>query len=130
MTFQNLRKEIQIKLREMENSWWTNQARELQHLADKNDQHGFYNGLKEIYGPTKHTLTPVRSQEGELLKDKTAILNRWAQHFQTLLNHNNPINPDIIEQLPVLPQMVEMDNIPTFIETINAIKSLKNNKSP
>ena len=106
----------------MENTWWTNQAKELQDLADKNDQHGFYNGLKQIYGPLKHNLTPVRSQEGELLKDKPAILNRWAQHFQTLLNHHNPINTNIIEQLPIFPQVVQMDDQPTFDETVNAIK--------
>ena len=74
-TLQSLKREAQAKLREMENTWWTNQAKELQDLADKNDQHGFYNGLKQIYGPLKHNLTPVRSQEGELLKDKPAIFN-------------------------------------------------------
>ena len=77
-TFQNLRKAAQVKLREMENSCWTNQAKEVQHLADKNDQRGdgFYKGLREVYGPIKHKFTPVRSREGQLLTDKPAILNR------------------------------------------------------
>ena len=129
-TFQNLRKETQLKLRDMENKWWINQAKDLQNLADSNDQHGFYNGLKAIYGPQKRNLVPVRSQEGNLLKDKSAILNRWAQHFQTLLNHKNPTTPNILDEIPLAPLANEMDVPPTFKETTDAIKSLKNNKAP
>ena len=129
-TFHKLRRETQTKLRSMENKWWTNQARDLQRLADCNDQHGFYNGLKTIYGPTKHNLAPVRSLRGELLKDKHAILNRWAEHFSTLLNHRNPTVPNILDEIPVRPQATEMDDLPSFSETLKAIDSLKNNKSP
>ena len=128
--FDNLKKETQPRLRDMENEWWINEAKNLQHLADNNDLHGFYSGLKAIYGPVKRNFAPVRSQEYNLLKDKTAILNRWGQHFQTPLNHRNPTMPNILDEIPQVPPVTEMDEPPTFGETLDAIKSLENNKSP
>ena len=114
----------------MENSWWIDQANELKQFADSNDQHGFYNALKAVYGPIRHNQTPLRSRDGSLLKDKSAILDRWAEHFRTLLNQRYPTDPNILDQVPAVPLAVEMDNQPTFLETTNAIKLLKNNKAP
>ena len=86
----------------MEDEWWTSQAQNL-HLADNKDLLGFSDGLKTIYGPLKCNLVPVRSQDGDLLKDKSAILNHWAQHFQILLNHKNPTIPNILDEIPPTP---------------------------
>ena len=128
--FRNLKGETQRKLRYVENTWWTENAKELQRLADINDQHGFFKAIKTIYGPTKHNIAPIRSAEGELLKDKQAILERWAQHFNTLLNQRNPVENNILDNILNAPQAVDLDIPPTFAETVQAIRSLKNNKSP
>lgn len=128
--FHNLRREVQQKMRDMENKWWTDFAREMQRLSDSNDQHGFYKSIKTIYGPTKRNIAPIRSAEGELLKDKAAIRERWAQHFNTLLNQRNPVEPNILDNIPNAPQAVNLDEQPRFDETVQAIRSLKNNKSP
>ena len=128
--FRSLRREIQQILRDMENMWWTNLAKELQRLADSNDQHGFYKLVSTIYGPTKRNIAPVRSAEGELLKDNNAIRERWRQHFNTLLNQRNPVEPTILDTIPNAPQAIDLDEPPSFDETVQAIRSLKNNKSP
>ena len=38
--------------------------------------------------------------------------------------------PNILDEIPQVPPVTEMDEPPTFGETLDAIKSLKNNKSP
>ena len=114
----------------MENNWWLARSAKLQNLSDANNQHGFYNELKTIYGPTKCNITPVRSSEGIILKEKQEILDRWAQHFGGLLNQRNPTEPTILDMLPTLPPIMALNDQPTFPETRDAIKALKNNKSP
>lgn len=58
------------------------------------------------------------------------MVDRWAEHFQTLLNQ--PATPDlaVLEELPSYPAIEELDLPPTFSEVLAAIRSLKNNKTP
>ena len=40
---------------------------ELQEMADKNDSHGLFEGLKAIYGPGSNAVAPVKSADGSQL---------------------------------------------------------------
>ncbi|XP_041934160.1 uncharacterized protein LOC121696990 [Alosa sapidissima] len=85
--------------------------------------------LKDNY--TKARAKAQLSAAGDsLLKDRQEILERWAEHFNGLLNHSNPADPNILDKAPVMPQMRHLDSPPDFGETSKAIRSLKNNKSP
>ena len=48
--FNNIRAETQRTLRAMKNDWWTKKAHEIQHHADTNNSHAFYDSIKAIYG--------------------------------------------------------------------------------
>ncbi|KAJ8357228.1 hypothetical protein SKAU_G00200220 [Synaphobranchus kaupii] len=88
----------------MENDWWIKKASEIQHHADTNNFHAFYDAIKSIYGPQRKNITPVRSADGATLyKDKQQILNRWAEHCNTLLNTSHSTETDIHSDLPCLP---------------------------
>lgn len=130
-TFAAARSATQRALRTMEDTWWKQKAQEIQHMADCNNTQGFYDAIKALYGPRKRTIAPVRSEDGSTLyKDRQEILDRWAIHFETLLNHNNPIDPHILDTLPDLPPLMHLDTPPQYSETRQAIRSLKNHKSP
>ncbi len=73
----------------MDNTWWVQQAQEIQNLSDYNNTQGFYDALKALYGPRKWAIAPVRLAEGSF-KDHHEILTRWANHFESLFNHTNP----------------------------------------
>nr|XP_053628637.1 UDP-glucuronosyltransferase 3A1-like [Cherax quadricarinatus] len=61
----------------------------------------FSDGLKEIYGPTTSGTSPLLSADGStLLTDKEKILERWAEHFDSVLNRPSTINDEAIERLP------------------------------
>lgn len=125
-----LRAETQRTLRRLQNDWWTQKSREIQHLADTGDMHHFYDALKSVHGPTRRGVTPVRSEDGSTLyKDKDQILRRWAEHFKSLLNTVNPCDPSVVDLLSSLPAILKLDEAPTFQEVSRAIKTLKNNKS-
>ena len=125
------RKEVQSVLRKLKNDWWTGKAQEIEHFAVKNDMHNFYNAVKSIHGPRNSSLSPVKSADGStLIKDQKQVVDRWAEHFQTLLNQ--PASPDlaVLEELPSYPAIEELDRPPTFCEVLAAVRSLKNNKTP
>ena len=47
--WKELHNKVQTDLRQMENSWWTQKAEEIQRFADTNDTQKFYEALKTIY---------------------------------------------------------------------------------
>jgi len=101
----------------MENSWWIDKAKEIQQFADSNDTHNFYNAIKAVYGPSHHSVHPVRSKDGStLFKDRKDILSRWAEHLRELLNCVNPTDPSILDKLPQLRVLANLDTRPSFEE--------------
>ncbi|KAL1255533.1 hypothetical protein QQF64_013594 [Cirrhinus molitorella] len=113
----------------MENTWWVQKAQEIQNLADCNNTQGFYDALKVLFGPRKWAIAPVRSADGTtLFKDRHEILARWANHFESLYNYTNPVDPHILDKLPDLPPIMPLDTPPLYFELQQAIAGLKNNK--
>ncbi len=73
-TLRSKRSTIQQKLRQMQDSWISNKADEIQGYADRKDAKN-YVGLKEIYGPTTSRSPPILSADGSnLITDKDKIL--------------------------------------------------------
>ncbi|XP_076041849.1 uncharacterized protein LOC143025728 [Oratosquilla oratoria] len=121
------RSQAQRELRRMQNSWWTQLAAEIQGYADAGNQQQFYSAIKTVYGPRHGPIHPVRGADGTLITGKSAILARWAEHYQELLNRHTPVDPSFIQNVPELPVLEELDELPTIQEVSNAVASLKNN---
>ena len=62
------------------------QVAELQAAADRHDTRTFFHGLKAVYGPREVGSAIVKSLDGVTLTDRTKILERWREHFETVLN--------------------------------------------
>ena len=87
MAFTNVRRTVQKKLREMQDAWVSAKADEIQSYADKHDYKRFYDALKAVYGPHSSGSSPLLDANGtKLLTEKTQILERWAEHFNSVLN--------------------------------------------
>ena len=114
----------------MENTWWLSKAKEIQYHADCNVSPKFYDAIKATYGPTHHSVHPVRYKDGNTLtKDQQGILARWAEHLSDLLNHISSTDPTFVDLLPQLPTVSDLDQLPSFHEVHKAVKGLKNNKA-
>ena len=68
--------------------------------------------------------------ELSLLTDKKAILKRWAEHFDGVLNRPSSINDEAINRLPQVECNPLLDEPPAISETVKAIKLLSSGKAP
>ena len=125
----SLRAELQRESRRLKNEWWVAQAQEIQKCADEGRVQGFYDAIKRVNGPRTNITCPLKSTDGVLLKDKAAILARWAEYFKDLLNAANPTDPTVIAQLPQFPTVTQLDEPFTEEEVAKAINSLKAGKA-
>eukprot|EP00058_Branchiostoma_floridae_P025635 XP_002611125.1 hypothetical protein BRAFLDRAFT_88477 [Branchiostoma floridae] len=72
-----IKNRLQAKLREMQDSWLSGKADEIQKFADQNNTKCFYDALKAIYGPPRSGTSPLLAADGAtLLTDKDKILAR------------------------------------------------------
>ena len=98
----------------MQDSWLSNKADEIQSFADRKDMKKFFDELKTVYGPQNSGTTPLLSADGtSLLTDKEAILKRWAEHFDSVLNRPPSINADAFKRLPHVECNLLLDEFPT-----------------
>ena len=115
----------------MQYSWLSKKAEELQSFADRKDMKKFHDAVKTIFGPKSSGATPLLSADGStLLTDKDAILKRWAEHFNSLLNRPSSVNGNAINRLPQIECNVLLDEFPTVTETRKAIQHLSSGKTP
>ena len=103
----------------LKSDWWECKAVELQRAADRDNMTGFYNGLKEMWGPKKkgpvHLISTYRM---ETVSDSKRVVARWSELFQKLLNFHGDI-----ETLDKIPQRITktcLDKIPTMDEMARA----------
>ena len=129
--YNNICKTVQNRLRDMQDSWLGKKAEEIQFFADRKDMKKFHDALKTIYGPKSSGATPLLSADGStLLTDKDAILKRWAEHFNSVLNRPSSVNDNAINRLPQIECNVLLDEFPTVTETRKAIQHLSSGKAP
>ena len=115
----------------MQDSWLRKKADEIQSFADRKDMKKFFDALKTVYGPQSSGTTPLLSADGtSLLTDKEAILKRWAEHFDGVLNRPSSINDEAINRLPQVECNPLLDELPTVSESVKAIKLLSSGKAP
>ena len=128
----NICKTVQTKLRDMQDSWLRKKKpKEIQSFVDRKDMKKFYDALKAIYGPKSSGATTLLSVYGiTLLTVKEAILKRWAEHFNIVLNRPSSINEDAIDRLPQKECSVVLDEFPTVMETRKAVQQLSSGKAP
>ena len=71
----------------MQDSWLREKTEEFQSYADRKDMKKFHDALKIFYGPKSSGATSLLSADGSnLLTDKEAILEKWAENFNSVLN--------------------------------------------
>ena len=98
----------------MQDEWFSKQADKIQTYANSKDMKNFYSALKAVYGPISSGSAPLLSADGTtLISDKEKLLDRWAEHFDTVLNRPSTINEEAINRLPqVSDESMSLSQIP------------------
>nr|VZI35622.1 unnamed protein product [Spirometra erinaceieuropaei] len=129
--FYRSRRQLQQRLREMQDAWTARKAKEIQGYADRNEWKNFFSAIKAVYGPAKKGTAPLLSADGStLLTEKTQILQRWAEHFRGVLNRPSVISEAAIARLPQVATNADLDLPPSLQETIRAVQQLSSGKAP
>ncbi|KAL8609487.1 hypothetical protein ACOMHN_038009 [Nucella lapillus] len=129
--FTNMRNTVQAKLRSVQDSWLSAKADEIQGYTDRHDTNRFYNALKAVYGPQSSGSYPLLSADSStLLTDTKQILERWAEHFDSVLNRPAVINDEANARLPQMAINTELDAQPSYKEVNKAIKQMTTGKAP
>ena len=103
---------------------------ELQTAVDRNDMKGFYNGLKEVWGPKKKGPVYLKSTDGmETFSDSKRVLATWSEHFQKLLNVPGDIDHEAPDNIPQRITKTSLGEIPTMDEMARAIAGMKDDKA-
>ena len=111
------------------NRWWNNKAAEVQAAADRHDMRTFFHGLKAVYGPREAGSVPVRSLDGVTLTDRMKILERWKEHFETVLNQSSSFDINVLSEIPQWPLASRLDEVPTRAEIQKAINQISNGRA-
>ena len=115
----------------MQDSWLSTKADEIQKYADSNHSKRFYDALKTIYVPQTSGTSPLLSADGSnLFTEKNAILKRWTEHFNNVLNRPSCINDEAIARMPQVDINASLAEPPTEPEVQKAIRLLSNGKAP
>ncbi|CAG4985281.1 unnamed protein product [Parnassius apollo] len=81
--------------RQAKDNWWQMKARQMQWLADTNQLEEFYAEVRHLLGTSTMAKVPMNSTSGEaLFKSGVEKLERWVEHFNTLLNVDNFVDLD------------------------------------
>nr|VZI39729.1 unnamed protein product [Spirometra erinaceieuropaei] len=129
--FYRSRRQLQQRLREMQDAWTARKAEEIQGYADRNEWKNFFSAIKAVYGPPTKGTAPLLSADGStLLAAKTQILQRWAEHYRGVLIRPSIISDAAIERLPQVETNVDLDHPPSLQETIRAVQQLSSGKAP
>ena len=62
--YSNICKTVQTRLRDMQDSWLSKKADEIQSFTDRKDMKKFFDALKTVYGPKRSGTTPLLSADG------------------------------------------------------------------
>ncbi|BHF62165.1 hypothetical protein SprV_0100514600 [Sparganum proliferum] len=104
----------------MQDARTARKAEEMQGYADRNQWKTLFAAIKTVYSPT----APLPSADGSILFTKKAqILQRWAEHFRSFLNHTSTISDAAIACLTRVETGVDLDLPPSLHETIKACSS-------
>ena len=69
----NICKIVQTRLRDMQDSWLSKKADEIQSFADRKNMKKFFDALKTVYGPQSSGTTPLLNADAtSLLTDRGA----------------------------------------------------------
>ena len=123
--YQELNREVKRRCRRDKRIYVESEAEKAEEAGKRGDARTLYEITRKLSGRFQNT-KPVRNDAGLLLRSTEEEMQRWRDHFQTVLNHEEPLNPPEVEPNDEL--NIRTCRI-TRIEIRNAIKKLKNGKA-
>ena len=121
---------LQKRTRALKSDWWERKAVELQRAANRNGMTGFYNGMKEVWGPKMEGHVHLKSiDEMETFPGSKTLVATWSEHFHKLLNVLGDIDHGALDNIQQRITKTSLDKNPTMAEMARVIAGLKDGKT-
>jgi len=78
----------------------------------------------------RRTVESPGEYNGVTLTDRTKILERWKEHFETVLNQSSSFDMNVLSEIPQWPLASRLEEVPTRAEIQKAINQMSNGKAP
>jgi len=92
---------------------------------------GFYENLRAVWGlRVNHPDQLYDKGNHTLLTQRDDLMQRWTEHFRTLLNETGNVDPDITSHIHQQPTQEWMNKCPNVTEVLRAVNALSDRKSP
>ena len=123
-------REVKRSVREDKRRWVLLKAQSAEHAAENGWQKELHDTVKQLTGQGFRKAAAVNSKDGELLKSKEERQNRWAEHFQEVLNREAPASPPQEDDNNRAEELDISAEEPTLEEIRAALGALHNGKAP
>ena len=128
--YRTLDKEVKKSARQDKRRFVDDLGNEAQDAADWRDTRTVYKIAKVLTGSFTNRSSVVKDEQGNVLAKEEEQMTRWAEHFQEVLNRDEPAETlDFDNAEPQ--QSIEMKKGKITVEEIaSAIKQTKGNRAP
>ena len=121
---------LQKRTRALKSDWWERKAVELQRAANRNGMTGFYNGMKEVWGPKMEGPIFLQSIDGMgTFSGSKSLVATWSEHFYKLFNVLGDIDHGALDNTQQRITKTSLDENPTMAEMARVIAGLKDGKA-
>ena len=122
LTYREINKIINKKIKEAKELWLQNECMEIESLEKKHDTFNLHKKIKAVTGgKSSRSNNSILDTHNNLLHDNERILERWREYMEELFEEEQQTEIEVLGFSG--PEI-------TLSEVRNAIKRLKNNKSP
>ena len=86
----DLNRQTRASLRNNKKAWYSKIDDDLELASKNNNMREVYQEKNTLLGKTSKRATQIRDSSGNVIKDETSSLQRWAKFFKELLNIDEP----------------------------------------
>ena len=109
-------------------SWVSDQCEEIEQNLKLNNSKKAYDTVKSLTKPIQAKVNSVRDKNGEIIIEKSKILDRWTQYCSELYNFKLNGDAKVLETSENINDYKDNEILRSEVE--DATKSLKKGKSP
>ena len=126
--YSELNKQVKRMTRADKKDYIEKLADEAEEAAGRNDLKTLYKINKQLNNGFKNCDVPVKNKNGMVIEKEAEKLQRWKEHFESVLNRPDP--PHLADIQPADADLDICTDPPSLEEVTAAIKAMKKGKAP
>ena len=126
--YSELNKQVKRMTRADKKDYIEKLADEAEEAAGRNDLKTLYKINKQLNNGFKNSDVPVKNKKGMVIEKEAEKLQRWKEHFESVLNRPDP--PHLADIQPADTDLDICTDPPSLEEVTAAIKAMKSGKAP